>query len=183
MTTTAHHTPALFLDDGLDWASAGPPDTTGGLALCSGCSGPVDPFTTQEAGLVLHRTIRIDVDAVDWQKTRMSANDRYPTVKIGRKQVQPEKVKRTKWWKAKAAKAAANVPMVDWARIVVFYRFPNNIRRDVGNLQPTSKAIVDGLVEAGVVPDDNDKHVLGPDNRREQLNGPHQVIVRIYRRA
>lgn len=144
---------------------------------------PVDPFMEQEQGLELHATISIDVSRVDWQKARLSLNDRFATVRMrGGKQVQPEKVKRTKWWRAQAARAARGVAQVDWARIVVSYRFPDNTRRDVGNLQPTSKAIVDGLVDAGLFPDDNDLHVLGPDNRREPVNGAHEVVVRVYRR-
>ena len=31
---------------------------------------------------------------------------------------------------------------------------------------PTAKAVVDGLVDAGVLPDDDAKHLLGPDLRR-----------------
>lgn len=132
----------------------------------------MDPFLAGEAECVqLHRTIRLDVDALNWQKTRMSMNDR----------LHPQaRAKRTKLWRTMAAKAAANVAQVERARVLIYYRFPNNIRREVNNLMPTSKAIVDGLVDAGVFPDDNDKHVIGPDNRREPVNGPHQVIVRVY---
>lgn len=38
-------------------------------------------------------------------------------------------------------------------------------RSDVGNLYPTAKAVVDGLVDAGLVADDDNRHVLGPDMR------------------
>lgn len=65
------------------------------------------------------------------------------------------------------------------ARVKVSIRFPTNHRRDVGNLYPTAKAILDGLVDAGVLPDDNDKHVIGPDMRREYPNGPSRVTVTI----
>lgn len=137
-------------------------------------------FLAFETGLVLYRTIRVGCDDVGWASWRMSMNDRYATVRVGRKEIQPEKIKRTQFWRARAHRAAANVPAVEWARVCIFYRFPTNHRREVANLQPTSKAIVDGMVDAGVFPDDNDNHVVGPDNRREPVNGPHQVIVRIY---
>ncbi len=65
------------------------------------------------------------------------------------------------------------------AHITVTIRFPTNHRRDVGNYYPTAKAIVDGLVDAGVLPDDNDTHVIGPDMRREYPNGPIRVTVTI----
>ena len=38
-------------------------------------------------------------------------------------------------------------------------------RRDPGNWSPSAKAAVDGLVDAGVLPDDNKEHLLGPDPR------------------
>lgn len=133
---------------------------------------PVDPFLAEEVVLSrLHRTLRLDVDGLNWQKTRLSMNDR----------LHPKnRATRTKVWRELAAKTARTVRGVERARVLVYYRFPNNIRREVNNLMPTSKAIVDGLVDAGVFPDDNDKHVIGPDNRRAPINGPHQVIVRIY---
>lgn len=39
-------------------------------------------------------------------------------------------------------------------------------KRDAGNRYPTAKAAVDGLVDYGLVVDDNDDFVLGPDMRR-----------------
>ncbi|THA22741.1 hypothetical protein E6R18_32870 [Streptomyces sp. A1277] len=38
-------------------------------------------------------------------------------------------------------------------------------RRDPGNWSPSAKAAVDGLVDAGILPDDNEAHLLGPDPR------------------
>jgi hypothetical protein len=137
-------------------------------------------FLAFETDLILYRTIRVNIDDVGWAEWRMSMNDRYATVQIGKKQIEPEKLNRTRFWRARAHSAARNTPLVPWARVCVFYRFPTNHRREVANLQPTSKAIIDGLVDAGVVPDDNDNHIVGPDNRREPVNGPHKVIVRIF---
>lgn len=65
------------------------------------------------------------------------------------------------------------------AHITVAIRFEDNIRRDVGNYYPTAKAIVDGLVDADLLPDDNDKHVIGPDMRRHIPNGTPLVTVTI----
>lgn len=70
-------------------------------------------------------------------------------------------------------------PLHPRAHITVTIRFATNHRRDVGNYYPTAKAIVDGLVDAGVLPDDNDAHVIGPDMRREYPNGEPRVTVRI----
>lgn len=69
----------------------------------------------------------------------------------------------------------------DRAHITVHIRFPDNIRRDVGNYFPTAKALVDGLVDMQVIADDNDEIITGPDMRREYPNGPARVTVHIER--
>lgn len=92
------------------------------------------------------------------------------------------KAKLTKAWRdaARAAVESGFHPYhYERARIVVAYRFPDNRRREVGNLQPTSKALVDGLVDANLLPDDSDRHVIGPDNRRHIPNGSPLVTVTI----
>ena len=38
-------------------------------------------------------------------------------------------------------------------------------RRDLHNYMPTLKALVDGLVDAGLLPDDDARHLQGPDMR------------------
>lgn len=44
-------------------------------------------------------------------------------------------------------------------------RFPTNRRRDPGNWYPTVKACIDGLVDAGILRDDNAEQLVGPDLR------------------
>lgn len=90
---------------------------------------------------------------------------------------------RTRAWRETAwVYAKVNrLPRLEKARIVVTYGFPNRRRRDVGNLYPTSKAIVDGLVDAGVLDDDDDTHLIGPDQRRSpQLDRTCTVHLDIY---
>lgn len=94
------------------------------------------------------------------------------------------KAKLTKAWREAARDAILTGFHPDHytrARIVVFYRFPTNRRRECANLQPTSKAIVDGLVDANLLPDDSDNEVVGPDNRRSYPNGSPLVTVTITR--
>ncbi|WGH93855.1 hypothetical protein QDX21_03390 [Auritidibacter ignavus] len=45
---------------------------------------------------------------------------------------------------------------------------------DAHNLLPTAKAMVDGLVDAGVIPDDNNTYLTGPDMRhgKKQPDNP-----------
>ena len=65
-------------------------------------------------------------------------------------------------------------------KITVTVRFPDLRRRDVGNLYPyVAKPIADGLVDARVIADDDDRHVVGPDLRRDPDRGPHRILVHI----
>lgn len=83
----------------------------------------------------------------------------------------------TAYWRGLGNRAGARVSPVQRARIVFHFRFPNNVRRDVGNWYPTAKACVDGMVDSGVLPDDSDAHLEGPDLRRDYPNGPHRIRI------
>jgi hypothetical protein len=65
-------------------------------------------------------------------------------------------------------------------RMVVTFRFPDRIRRDAVNLYPyVVKPLVDGMVDARLLPDDNDRHLVGPDFRRHPDAGPHQIVLTV----
>lgn len=51
-------------------------------------------------------------------------------------------------------------------------------RYDPNNLWPTIKAIVDGVVDSGLLPDDDHLHVIGPDMRHGGTGEP-SVLMRI----
>lgn len=80
-------------------------------------------------------------------------------------------------WRAKAGRVAVwrdaghtyakvhRLPKLGAAYIIAHLRFPDRRRRDAANYQPTLKAIVDGLVDYGLIPDDSTKHLDGPDIR------------------
>ena len=55
---------------------------------------------------------------------------------------------------------------------------PRRGRYDPGNLYPTAKACLDGLVDAGMVADDDWTHVLGPDMRHGGI-GPASLVIRV----
>lgn len=116
---------------------------------------------------------RIPVTAAVWKAQHLSLNhriDRY------------SKNEKTQWWRRLAGVHCRNarLPRLGRARIEILFRFPDNIRREVSNLQLASKAIVDGLIDAGLLVDDRDEHCVGPDNRRLWPNGPHEVLVKVY---
>lgn len=65
------------------------------------------------------------------------------------------------------------------ARIVVTFRFPTGRVRDCMNLYPyVVKPLVDGMVtDAGLLPGDDDRYLIGPDIRRDLQRRPHRITV------
>jgi len=90
-------------------------------------------------------------------------------------------------WRADARvlAQAARVPHLERIRVVVEWLPPDRRRRDPANLAPVAKAVVDGLVDAGLVADDDHRHVTGPDLRlgevvRPRIPAPRICQVRIH---
>jgi crossover junction endodeoxyribonuclease RusA len=66
-------------------------------------------------------------------------------------------------------------------RIRAVYFAPDNRRRDVSNLFPSVKSAVDGLVDAGVIKDDNDKFVVALEMVRGEYNIPGgQLVIEVH---
>lgn len=78
-----------------------------------------------------------------------------------------ERNRRTQAWRAHAKERAQTMqmPAIGCAHVICELVFSDRRRRDPANWAPTAKAVVDGLVDAGVFPDDDYKHVTGPDMR------------------
>lgn len=83
----------------------------------------------------------------------------------------------TKAWRA-AGKAACVglVPVSGKVHMTATIHKDRDGRWDPNNLWPTVKAIVDGMVEAGVLVDDDHKHLIGPDMRRGEKGAPRIVL-------
>lgn len=123
----------------------------------------------REAPVAWSAEIPLELPA--WKKYRISANDR---------DARPVTAEKVKFWKTLGTLAAraGRAPKLSRGRVMVVFRFPDGtFTREVSNLQPTVKAIVDGLVVHGVFPDDNDKIVFGQDARRDPALGPLRVLV------
>jgi crossover junction endodeoxyribonuclease RusA len=96
-----------------------------------------------------------------------------------------ERGRRTAYWRDLAGHALLAErralglpnPAMRRAHVVVTLTWPDHARRDVGNYSPTAKALVDGLVDAGWLPDDSDDHLTGPDLRR--AHGPWGITLTI----
>ena len=93
-----------------------------------------------------------------------------------------------RWAKAAQTKAWREAAFIEARRIPFFYGTPmrplvritatvhitDKRRREVSNLFPTFKACIDGFVDAGILVDDSDAHVIGPDPRRA-YDGPPRI--------
>ena len=69
---------------------------------------------------------------------------------------------------------AQKVPLLDRVHITGIHRPVNNRVRDAANLYPSYKAAIDGLVSAGVLSNDDDAHVVGPD----MVTGPIDQVAK-----
>lgn len=52
-----------------------------------------------------------------------------------------------------------------------------NRRRDPGNWAPSAKAAIDGIVDAGILRDDNSRLLLGPDPRLGSPRAMEQLVL------
>lgn len=73
----------------------------------------------------------------------------------------------------------SGVEPMERAHLTVLVTYPNRRRQDADNLRPTIKALVDGIVnDAGLLPDDDNKHLIGPDLRvSDELGQKGHVLL------
>ena len=91
-------------------------------------------------------------------------------------------VKLTKAWRSASAAAALeafqrNGELKTPVRVVAHVWKPRGGRYDPGNLYPTAKACVDGLVDAGLLVDDDYTRVVGPDMRHGGIGRPQLILM------
>jgi len=92
---------------------------------------------------------------------------------------------RTKWIRARGFMVAIILNPKQYAgpvQITAHIGYPSNAKADPNNAAPTTKALIDGLVEAGMFIDDSHEWVLGPDHRRDTEKAPrgfHTVRLEI----
>lgn len=104
----------------------------------------------------------LDLPIATWSSIMLSMNDR----------LSPHpKAEKTKEWRKIGGLLASGAPKLKRGKVVVYFRLPKQAKgvrtvREVANLAPVIKALVDGLVDAGVFPDDGDAFVIGQDARR-----------------
>ena len=94
-----------------------------------------------------------------------------------------EKARRTRIWRhtahgavlAQAKGARFDVPV----RITVTIHKTRAGRYDATNWAPTGKALIDGLVDSGLLEDDDNTRVIGPDMRAGEKRAEPCVVVRV----
>jgi crossover junction endodeoxyribonuclease RusA len=94
---------------------------------------------------------RFDLPLID-NKPPLNQNQRLHWAEKNRR---AQLVRNTVAWKAKQLKLGQHQHLA----AQLHYQPGDNRRRDAPNLTATSKPAIDGLVDAGIVPDDNDQHV------------------------
>lgn len=78
-----------------------------------------------------------------------------------------EKARRTRWVRAMARSAARDLPKYSRVTITTWVGYPTSGLADPANCHPASKAAIDGLVDAGVLPEDDSLHVVDGGYRRD----------------
>lgn len=76
-------------------------------------------------------------------------------------------------WKAEAL----GVKPMQYVRVSIGFRYSTNHVRDTHNMSPVAKACLDGVVAAGLIPDDSDQHVESVTYYRHWPNGPRRVVL------
>lgn len=70
------------------------------------------------------------------------------------------RAKKVERLRTEAFRVVGKYPMTfSRVKITCIFRAPDNRRRDTANLYPSFKSALDGIVDAGVLHDDNDKYV------------------------
>lgn len=95
-------------------------------------------------------------------------------------------------WAPKAKRTAAlrdmgnvmahiyKIPQQDVTHVAAFIGYLRNGKADPANAAPTVKALIDGLTDAGVWPDDDSTHVIGPTYLRDpKSKTPGHYTVRL----
>lgn len=112
--------------------------------------------------------IKIPISDHEW----LTANGRYHWA---------DKAKRTKALRSKTALLARSLtPITGIVHAAAFVAYPRGGRVDVANSYPSIKACIDGLVDAGVIVDDSNRYLIGPDMRVDtptKTKGLHQIRI------
>lgn len=88
-------------------------------------------------------------------------------------------IKRRETTRARDAAVAARVPAFHGPVTVRFLWVEESRRRDLDNVAFAKKFVLDGLVEAGVLPGDGQRHVVGLQDTFERDPDRPRVVVEV----
>jgi len=128
------------------------------------------------------RNIIIDIPAPNFPPIRKRATGKLkpfgPWLNSNDRLHRHQEAKITKAWREAAAQAAQGIgPLNTPVRITAHIWKPRGGRYDPGNLYPTAKACVDGLVDAGLLTDDDHTRLIGPDMRHGGQGNPQLILI------
>lgn len=92
------------------------------------------------------------------------------------------KAERTRTWRdlAKYTAKAAKLPTgLQRVHILAYVHKTDKRPYDAHNLYPTAKAAIDGLVDHGLIPDDTNAHLIGPDMRHGEKREQAGITITI----
>lgn len=129
----------------------------------------------------MRRHVTIDIPAPYFSPVRKRATGKLkavgPWLNSNDRLHRMQEVKITRAWRETAAERAKHIPPFTGQVHIIAHIFkPRAGRFDPNNLAPTTKAIVDGLVDAGLLVDDSTEYVIGPDHRHGGKGNPEIVL-------
>lgn len=82
-------------------------------------------------------------------------------------------------WQVKAALSVSPVPRLEKAKVAIVQYAPDARRRDADSLGLFRKSVLDAIVRAGVLPDDNVRHVIdgGNEIRLDRVNPRIEILI------
>lgn len=85
------------------------------------------------------------------------------------------------YWRSNTESAVrmAGIPPMGRVHVVVYFHKATNRMYDVSNLLPVAKSCVDGMVDAGIIEDDNNHFLIGPDMRAGTKSSTPHVVIEI----
>ena len=89
--------------------------------------------------------------------------------------VKAERTANIRIW-ARVAMGSEGFTPMSHAHCFCYLSFSDNRRRDANNYWPTAKAVIDGFVDAGLLPDDDHLHLVGPDMRIDKSHGTRGIV-------
>ena len=87
------------------------------------------------------------------------------------------KSRRTRHLRQLGFLAARDLPALDRANVTTVIGYPTARRSDPANAAPTVKALLDGAVDAGLLPDDDHRHVPRTSYARGTDSGERGVYL------